>query len=319
MSAGSFAANLRSFESVRDFIGSATVLSFIDLPFALIFFAVIGWIALPMVLPLAIGALLILLFAFADQHRMHELAETTYRAGAQRNATLVEGLVGFETIKALAAESPFQLKWEKSAALLARVNTQLRFLTSLTGSTSSFVQQTVTMSIIILGVYLIGDRQLTLGGLIACSMLSSRAISPISQAAGLLVQYHTASTALTSLNEVMNREVERPEDAGFVARGALSGAIEFRDVSFAYPGQQTAQLRNLNFRIAPGEKVALLGRIGSGKTTIEKLVLGLYRPTSGAVLIDGIDQRRFFRAVVEDADGVPGDGAVVPGPLHRVI
>ena len=320
VSAGSFAANLRSFESVRDFIGSATVLSFVDLPFALIFFGVIGWIAPAMVLPLAGGAFVILLFSLAVQHRMHELAETTYRASAQRNATLVEGLVGFETIKALAAESPFQRKWEKSAALLARVGTQLRFLTSLTGSTSSFIQQAVTMSIIIVGVYLIGERELTLGGLIACSMLSSRAISPISQAASLLVQYHTASTALTSLNEMMKREVERPDDAGFVARGTLSGAIEFRDVSFAYPGQQTPQLRNLTFKIAPGEKVALLGRIGSGKTTIEKLVLGLYRPSSGAVLVDGIDQRQLDPAELRRHIGyVPQDVTLFYGTLRENI
>ncbi|MEY4645155.1 MAG: hypothetical protein RLZZ596_1986 [Pseudomonadota bacterium] len=292
VSAGSFAANLRSFESVRDFIGSATVVAFIDLPFAVIFMAVIGWIAWPMLIPLLIGATLLILFALSVQHRMHELAETTYRAGAQRNATLVEGLVGFETVKALGAESPIQNKWEKSAALLARVGTQLRFLSTLATNSSSFVMQLITMCIIVLGVYLIGEKMLTLGGLIACSMLASRAMAPVGQVAGLLVQYHTAATALTSLNEMMKREIERPADANFITRGSLRGAIEFRDVSFTYPGQQTPSLRNMSFKIQPGEKVALLGRIGCGKTTLLKLILGLYRPTSGAVLIDGIDQRQ---------------------------
>ena len=292
VSAGSFAANLRSFESVRDFIGSATVVAFIDLPFAVIFMAVIGWIAWPMLIPLLIGATLLILFALSVQHRMHELAETTYRAGAQRNATLVEGLVGFETVKALGAESPIQNKWEKSAALLARVGTQLRFLSTLATNSSSFVMQLITMCIIVLGVYLIGEKMLTLGGLIACSMLASRAMAPVGQVAGLLVQYHTAATALTSLNEMMKREIERPADANFITRGSLRGAIEFRDVSFTYPGQQTPSLRNMSFKIQPGEKVALLGRIGCGKTTLQKLILGLYRPSSGAVLIDGIDQRQ---------------------------
>jgi ATP-binding cassette subfamily C protein LapB len=292
VSAGSFAANLRSFESVRDFIGSATVVAFIDLPFALIFMVVIGWIAWPVLIPLLIGATLLILFALSVQHRMHELAETTYRAGAQRNATLVEGLVGFETVKALGAESPIQNKWEKSAALLARVGTQLRFLSTLATNSSSLVMQLITMSIIVLGVYLIGEKMLTLGGLIACSMLASRAMAPVGQVAGLLVQYHTAATALTSLNEMMKREIERPADANFITRGSLRGAIEFRDVSFTYPGQQTPSLRNMSFKIQPGEKVALLGRIGCGKTTLQKLILGLYRPSSGAVLIDGIDQRQ---------------------------
>jgi ATP-binding cassette subfamily C protein LapB len=291
-SAGSFASNLRAFESVRDFIGSATVVAFIDLPFALIFTVVIAWISWLMLIPLAVGALIMLLYALAVQGRMHELAETTYRAGAQRNATLIEGLVGFETIKALAAEAPIQRKWEKSAALLARVGAQLRLLSSTASNTSAFVQQSINLAIIITGVYLISERELTMGGLIACTMLASRAMAPVGQVAGLLVQYHTAATALTSLNEMMAREVERPQDTSFISRGRLQGSIDFRDVSFSYPGQTTPSLRNLSFSIKPGEKVAILGRIGSGKTTLEKLILGLYRPTEGAVLVDGIDLRQ---------------------------
>lgn len=292
VSAGSFASSLRAFESVRDFIGSATVVAFIDLPFALLFLVVTGWIAWPMLIPLLLGTLTLLLYALAVQGRMHELAQTTYRASAQRNATLVEGLVGFETVKAMGAEAAIQRKWEKSAALLARVGAQLRLLSSSATNGSAFVQQTINLVIVILGVYLIGEHTLTMGGLIACTMLASRAMTPIAQVAGLLVQYHTASTALTSLDEMMQREVERPDDASFIARGSVEGEIEFREVSFQYPGQSTPALRNVSFRIRPGEKVAILGRIGSGKTTLEKLMLGLYRPTGGAVLIDGMDQRQ---------------------------
>ena len=292
VSAGSFASNLRSFESVRDFIGSATVVAFIDLPFALIFFAVIGWIAPTMLVPLLIGSLTLLAYALAVQGRMHALAETTYRASAQRNATLIEGLVGFETVKAMGAEAPIQRKWEKSAALLARVGAQLRLLSSSATNGSSFVQQLVNLAIVILGVWLIDERMLTMGGLIACSMLVSRAMAPVAQVAGLLVQYHTASTSLKSLDEMMKREVERPDEASFIARGGIEGAIEFRDVSFSYPGQTHPALRKVNLQIKPGEKVGIVGRIGSGKTTLKKLILGLYRPTGGAVLIDGIDLRQ---------------------------
>lgn len=291
-SAGSFASNLRAFESVRDFIGSATVIAFIDLPFALIFLIVMGWIAWPMLIPLLLGTLVLLLYALVVQGRMHALAETTYRASAQRNATLIEGLVGFETLKAMGAEAPIQRKWEHSVALLARVGAQLRLLSSSASNGAAFVQQTVNLVIVILGVWLISERMLTMGGLIACSMLASRALTPISQVAALLVQYHTAATALTSLDEMMKREVERPHDANFIARSNLQGSIEFRDVSFTYPGQSTPALSHVSFKIRSGEKVGILGRIGSGKTTLEKLVLGLYRPTGGAVLIDGIDQRQ---------------------------
>lgn len=291
-SVGSFAANLRAFESVRDFIGSATVVAFVDFPFAVIFLLVVAWIAPVMLWPLLLGVVLMLLYALAVQGRMHELTETTYRAGAQRNATLVEGLVGFETIKALGAEAPLQRKWEQSAALLARVGAQLRLLSATASHGSAFVQQLLNLTLVLVGVYLMTEQQLTMGGLVACTMLASRAMAPIGQITGLLVQYHTASTALTSLNQMMEREVERPDDASFISRGSLQGEIEFRDVEFKYPDQTQTALRNISFKILPGERVAILGRIGSGKTTLEKMILGLYRPTSGAVLIDGIDQRQ---------------------------
>jgi ATP-binding cassette subfamily C protein LapB len=291
-SAGSFAATLRAFESVRDFISSATVVTFIDVPFALVFLVVIGWIAWPMILPFAVGVSVLLLYALSVQGRMHELSETTYRAGAQRNATLVESLVGLETVKSLGAEAPLQRKWEKSAALLSRVGAQLRLLSATATNGAGLVQQLVSVSMIVVGVYLIGEGELSMGGLIACYMLSSRAMAPIGQVAGLLVQYHNAATALTSLDQMMQREVERPDGSNFISRGSFRGDIEFRDVSFAYPGQQIEALRNVSLRIRAGERVAILGRVGSGKTTLEKLILGLYRPTAGAVLIDGIDVRQ---------------------------
>jgi ATP-binding cassette subfamily C protein LapB len=291
-SAGSFAANLRAFESVREFIGSATVTAFIELPFALVFIAVIGIIAWPMLIPLALGAVVLLAYAMAVQGRMHVLAETTYRASAQRNATLIEGLVGFETLKALGAEAGFQSKWEKSAALLARVGAQLRLLSASASNASLMVQNLVGLVIMVVGVHLIGAGQMSTGALIACYMLSSRAMAPVGQVAGLMVQYHTAATALTSLNAMMQVEVERPEGKAFIHRGHFAGHIEFRDVGFSYPGQEIPSLRNVSLKIQAGEHVAILGRIGSGKSTLEKLILGLYKPNSGAVLIDGIDQRQ---------------------------
>ena len=319
-SAGSFASNLRAFESVRDFIGSASVVAFIDLPFALLFMIVIGWISWLMLIPLVIGALVMLAYALAVQGQMHALAETTYRAGAQRNATLIEGLVGFETIKTLGAESPMQRKWEQSAALLARVGAQLRLLSSTSSNASAFVQQLVNLAIVVLGVYLIADRHLTVGGLVACTMLAGRVMGPIGQVAGLLVQFHTASTALTSLDEMMQRPTERPEDAQFVSRGRLQGAIEFRDVSFTYPGQTAPSLRHVSFSVKPGEKVALLGRIGSGKTTIEKLVLGLYAPDEGAVLVDGVDLRQLDPAELRRQIGsVQQDVMLFYGSLRENI
>ena len=319
-SAGSFASNLRAFESVRDFVSSATVTAFIDLPFALLFLLVIGWIAWPMVIPFVVGIMLLLIHSLTVQRRMHALAETSYRASAQRNATLVEGLVGIETVKALGAEAVIQGKWESSATLVASVGARLRLLAATATNGALWVQQMVSLATVVIGVYLIRDGALTMGGLIACYLLSSRAMAPIGQVAGLLVQYHSAATAFESLDELMKRPVERPPEMRFTSRPALRGEIEFRNVGFAYREGEEAVLREVSFRIRAGEKVAVLGRVGSGKTTLEKLILGLYRPGSGAVLVDGIDLRQLDPAELRRNIGyVPQDVTLFYGSLRDNI
>lgn len=291
-SVGSFASNLRSFETVRDFITSATITTLIDIPFGLIFVVVMAWIAWPMVIPVIIGAILILVYSFSVQTKMHELSETMYRASAIRNATLIESLVSLETVKALGIEGQMQRKWEHSAHFLTEVSSKLRLLSSSINNGASTIQQLINISLVVLGVYLVVNGDLTMGGLIACTMLASRALVPIAQTAGLLTQYHNAATALTSLDEIMHRDVERPLDAKFLSRPAFNGNIEFREVSFSYPGTEQDALTKVSFKIKAGEHVALLGRMGSGKSTIHKLILGLYQPTAGAILIDGIDARQ---------------------------
>ncbi|WP_298398838.1 type I secretion system permease/ATPase [uncultured Azonexus sp.] len=289
---GSFASNLRSFESVRDFITSATVTTLIDLPFAMLFLLVIGMIAWPLVFPVLGAMLVVLVYAYVLQHKMHELSETTYRAGALRNATLIESLTALETIKTQGAESIMQAKWEKSVAFVARINNQMRFLSAAATNGAMEMQQVVNVLVIIVGVYLIGDGKLSMGGLIACTMLSSRAVAPLGQMVGLLMQYHNAKVALTSLEQVMANPVERPADGNFVHRPELRGDIEFRDVEFSYPNTQVSALRGINCSIKAGEKVVIIGRIGSGKTTLQKLIMGLYQTTGGAVSVDGVDVRQ---------------------------
>jgi len=145
---------------------------------------------------------------------------------------------------------------------------------------------------VLIGVYLIADKQLTMGGLIASTMLAGRALAPAGQIVGLLMQYQGARTAMESLEQIMAQPVERPADKTFIHQPELRGEIEFRHVSFAYPGRQESSLDDISFKVNPGEKVALIGKVGSGKTTLQKLILGLYQPTGGAVLIDGIDMRQ---------------------------
>lgn len=318
VSAGAFAANLRSFEQVRDFITSASVAALIDLPFALLFLLVIAWIAWPMVLPPLVGIIIVVLYAWTMQAPLRALTETTYRAGAMRNSALVESLVGLETIKSLGAEGNMQRKWEESASHLAATSTRLRLLSMSTLTGAQFMQQLVSICGVVLGVYLIIDQRLSMGGLIAVTFLSGRAMGPLGQAAGLMMQYHNAQTSLRSLDEIMGRPVERPENSGFVSRPALSGDIVFKDVTFKYPGQENAALRGVSLRIRAGEKVAILGRVGSGKSTLNKLILGLYQPEQGAVQVDGVDLRQLDPAELRRSIGyVSQDVTLFYGSLRE--
>jgi ATP-binding cassette subfamily C protein LapB len=297
-SVGSFASNLRGFEQVRDFIASSTVTALIDLPFALLFVIVIAIISPWLMLPVVVVGLGILVVGWMLQGRLHELSETTYRASATRNATLIESLTGIETIKSQGAQSVVQAKWERTNAFLARTNVKMRALSSSAMYSTNTLSQLSSVAMIVVGVYLISQRELTMGGLIACTMLAGRALAPAGQIVGLLMQYQGARTALDSLNRLMDKPLERPLDQTFVQRPTLRGEIEFRNVKFAYPNRQDSALDGISFKVAAGEHVALIGRVGSGKSTIQRLIMGLYEPSEGAVLLDGIDLRQLDPADV---------------------
>lgn len=301
-SVGSFAANLRGFEQVRDFIASGTVTALIDLPFALLFVIALGWISPWLVAPVLVAFTLILVVGYVLQHRLHELAETTYKASAQRNATLIESLTGIETIKTQGAEGVIQARWERANRFVAGINVRMRGISSGAMYATGWLTQMVSVSTVIIGVYLISQRELTMGALIAAGMLAGRALAPAGQIVGLLMQYQGARTALENLNRLMDKPVERPSaaegGAPFIQRRELKGEIEFRNVRFAYPGRTDSALEGVSFRITPGERVALIGRVGSGKSTMQRLMMGLYQPTDGAVLLDGIDVRQLDPADV---------------------
>jgi ATP-binding cassette subfamily C protein LapB len=291
-SVGAFASNLREFESIRDFITSATVTTLIDLPFLFLFLLVIGFIGGPLAIIPVAGIVLIAIYGFLIIAPLRKAIENTYRASAQKNATLIESLTGMETIKTLGAEGSVQRKWEQAVGYIAHWGVRSRLLSTSAVNVSMFVQQLASVGVVILGVYLIAENELTMGGLIACVLLSGRAMAPMGQVASLATRYHQTQAALQGLNSIMALPVERDTEKSFVHRPRLDGRIEFHDVSFAYPRQSTEVLSGVSFHIERGERVAIIGRIGSGKTTIEKLIMGLYEPTKGAVRIDGIDVRQ---------------------------
>ncbi|WP_415887392.1 type I secretion system permease/ATPase [Neptuniibacter sp. QD37_6] len=288
-SVGSFASNLREFESIKSFLNSTTNVVFIDLPFALLFLVVIGFIGGPIVIVPLVAIPLIILVSFVVRPYLKEAVEKTFASNSQKNATLIESLTAMETVKTQRASSSIQLGWEQAVGYIAKWSLRSRMLSASVVNFASLAQQLTSVGIIITGVYLISERELTMGALIACVMLSGRAIGPMSQVANLVISYHQAATALKGLNEIMELPSERSEEQQFIHRDKLEGAIDFKDVSFAYPGEEQKALDRVSFSIKPGESVALIGRIGSGKSTIEKLVLGLYDTGEGCVRIDGID------------------------------
>lgn len=319
-SAGSFAANVQSFEAVRGFIGSLTVTALIDLPFFLLFFLVIGLISWWLALPVLIVAVLIVFYALSVQARMRELSDETARAGSQRNAGLVETLANAETVKSFNAAGRMQAVWEGATHFLSSHAIRSRALACSVTSGASWLQQLGSVSILMAGVYLVIDGQLSQGGLIAAYMLSSRALAPIAQTASLLTQYHSAATALDTLNQVMASPQERPDGRQWVSRPVLRGDIEFRQVGFRYPDEDRDALAEVSFRIRAGERVGILGRVGSGKSTLEKLVLGLYEPAAGEIFIDGVNLAQIDPAELRRNIGyIPQDVRLLHGSVHDNI
>ena len=202
---------------------------------------------------------------------------------------------------------------------LAQNNTKLKLLSSSMTNLAQTLQQLVSVTTVIVGVYLIINNQVTMGGIIAASMLAGRAMAPFGQVAGLIMQYHHAKSGLGSVEKHMQTQPERPDDAAFLHRDGFQGTIEFKNVSFTYPGQEQSVLNKVSFTIQAGEKVAFIGRVGSGKSTIQRLILGLHQPTEGAILIDGIDLRQIDPAELRRATGfVSQDVSLFYGSLRTI-
>ena len=291
-SSGSMANTLKEFDSLRDFFTSATLLSVVDLPFVFIFILVIGWIGGSLFLVPLIAIPLIIFSGLIFQPALERAMNLNLTEASQKHGLLIESISNMETIKSLSTEGFFQNKWESILEASSASSFRSKFLATMIVNMTSFIQQVAYILIIIIGVYLIEKNALTMGGLVACSILASRAMAPLAQISSLLIRFQTASHALRNLNTLIATEQERPSNKKFLHRAAFDGGIQFDKVTFNYPGQGAHSLDSISFDIKPGDKVAILGRVGSGKTTLLKLILGLYRPQSGSILIDGIDQNQ---------------------------
>ncbi|MDH3387638.1 MAG: type I secretion system permease/ATPase [Gammaproteobacteria bacterium] len=288
-SIGAFASQLREFESIRNFFTASTLATLVDLPFAVIFLLVIYYIGGPMIaVPLIVIGLL-LLYSFILVKPLKATVEATYEATAKKNAHLIETLQSIKTVKALGASNYSQWVWEESSGTIADKSMRARMLSTSIIVVTNLLVQFNTIGLIVFGIYRIGNLELSLGGLIAIVMLSSRAVAPMGQMAALITSFEQTKTAFRSLDELMHKAVERPEGKSYVRRSGFDGTISFRNVDFSYPESTRKSLSDIRFRINAGEHVGFIGKVGSGKTTLLKLIIGLYQPENGSIAIDNID------------------------------
>ena len=319
-SVGSFASNLKDFDSIRGFFTASSIATMIDLPFTIIFLFIVyligGWlVAIPM-----ISGLIIVIYSNAVERPMRHSVESTYEASARKNAVLIESLTALETIKALGISGHSQWKWEEATGDVAQKGLTSKIYSNSISTVVNFIVQLNTVAMIIGGVYAIGAKTLSMGGLIAVVMLGSRMLAPLGQVASLIANFQQTKTAYDAINRIMQLGVEREEAKKFVERPSFRGKIEFQHVSFVYPETEKKILDDVNFIIMPGESIGIIGTNGSGKTTIEKLILGLYEPTEGSILIDGIDIKQIDPADLRRSISyVPQDVLLFQGTLKDNI
>lgn len=288
-SVGAFASNIRDFDGIRSFFASTALTAFIELPFSVIFLLVIYSIHPTLViLPLTVVFILFVI-TVPMKSSIQKIVDSTHEASGRRNSILVESLANLETIKAFNASSTVQWHWEESTGDIASKSLRSRIRFSSLSTISSFLTQLCSVLVIVVGVYLIKDAELTMGGLIAVNILATRSIAPWTQAASLLTNYQQMKTGLQSLNELMAKEEERPDGKRFIRRPEFKGDIEFKNVDFTYPDEEKKALKDISFKIKAGERVGIIGQVGSGKSTLSNILMGFYEAGSGSVFVDNLD------------------------------
>jgi ATP-binding cassette subfamily C protein LapB len=290
-STGALTGLMRELEALRDFFASATLTAVVDLPFIILTLIVIWIIGGSVVLVPAIMVPFVIIVGLLTQPAMDRLSAKAMGEGLLKQSVLVEAIGGLETVKAAGAGPLLSQRWARAQEQHSDSSMRQRLIASIGITTATSAGTISYAGVVIVGVGAIAKLELTMGGLIACSILAGRAVAPLAQISQLLSRMTSTRTAYRQLNELMSMPAEGPEKDGLKLRD-VKGKIEFRNVAFRYPGASERALDGVNFTIEPGEHVALLGRVGSGKSTVARLILGLYPPEDGLVMIDGTDIRQ---------------------------
>lgn len=301
-STGSLAAMMRELESLRDFFASMTLTALVDLPFILVTLAVIAIIGGPLVFVPLLMVPLVIIVSLLAQPALDRLSARAMKQAQLKQAVLVEAIGGLETVKANNAAPLLNARWQAAMEKHSQISLNQRLVSTFAVNIAVIANTISYAGVVVAGVGMIASQDLTLGGLIACSILAGRAVAPLGQIAQLMTRLTQARTAYAQINGLLEHPPEGPAQTAIAPK--VTGQIELRKVSFRYPGQAEAALSDVSLRIRPGEKVAILGRMGSGKSTIARMIMGLYAPADGLVLIDGTDMKQIDPAAHRARIGV---------------
>jgi ATP-binding cassette subfamily C protein LapB len=313
-STGAFARRVSEFEMVRDFFASTTVVLVVDVVFLVLFLGLItilaGWLVF---VPIA-GILLMLTAGLSLQKAMGRAALDAQADSSLQHSVLVESIAGAETLKAARAEGQMLGRWRRYSAMSAATGERMRRLTAVAVNLASISQQLISVGLLIGGFYRFQEGEMTMGAIIAIIMLSGRSLQPVGQLAFLITRGKQAFATLDSLQRMMEAGDERQVAMRSIVPEIRAGHIELADVSFRYPNAGRDSLNGINFKINPGERIGIIGRVASGKSTLGRVLCGLYAPTEGEMLVDGLDSRQYhphqlreaFRFVAQDAEVFSG-------------
>ena len=309
-STGAFAKRVSEYEGVRDFFASTSVVLVVDIAFLVIFLVLIAVLAGPLVFVPIVGIVIMLGVGISLQRRMASAAIDAQADSSLQHSVLVESISGIETLKAARAEGQMLGRWRRYASMSAATQEKMRSLTSVAVNLASICQQAISVGLVIGGFYLFNNGDITMGAIIAIVMLAGRAMAPIGQFAFLVTRARQSMTTLDSLQRMMEATDERQVAARSIVPEIRVGQIEMKNTCFRYPGASVDSLSEINLSIKPGERIAIIGRVASGKSTLGRVMCGLYAPTDGEMLVDSLDSRQYhphqlrddFRFVGQDAE-----------------
>ena len=313
---GTFASQIRHFESVRNFMTSSTLFLFADVPFALLFILVIWLLAGPVAIVPLVTVPVAFLVGLMFRDPIERLTAEHMEESNRKNGLLIEAVDGIESVKSVNGEWKMLDMWRELTAKIATTDIKMRSLSTLASNLTQTLQQTTYVGMIAVGAYLITVGELTMGALIACSIISGRALSPLAQLPNLIVQWKQAKIALETLDTIMQMPGDREPEVRLAVPDSCNGELSLEKVKFGYDPEH-AVLDIPELKIRPGERVAIIGSIGSGKTTTIKILSGLYHPSLGRANLDGLDIKSLAPEFVRQHTGfLPQDVRLFNGTLR---